>query len=87
MSARATIPLDQRRGLTKAEAAAYVGVCAATFDKATKDGRYPLASLPGGRWDRRALDAAMDRLSGLGATSDAYDEWKRSRHAGEALRH
>lgn len=79
MTARAAIPLDQRRGLTKGEAAAYVGVCPATFDKAVKDGRYPAASLPGHRWDRRALDAAMDRLSGLGATSDPYGDWRKAR--------
>jgi hypothetical protein len=81
MNLRSSIPLDQRRGLTKVEATAYAGLCAASFDKARKEGKYPGPSLPSMRWDRRALDAAMDRLSGLGATSDAYSEW-RNRRAG-----
>ena len=76
---RDIIPIEQRRGLTKIEAAAYVGVCASTFDAAIREGKYPAATLPGQRWDKRALDAALDKLSGLGATSDPYDEWRRGK--------
>jgi hypothetical protein len=52
-------------------AAAYVGLSAAAFLNAVRDGRYP-AALPDGKrrhWDRKALDAAVDRRSGLTANS------------------
>jgi hypothetical protein len=66
------------RGLTRREAAAFVGLSLASFDKARRDRKYPGPSLPGGRYDRSALDQAMDRMSGIGSSS-ALDEW-RSRH-------
>lgn len=82
MTARSHIPLDQRRGLTRSEAAAYVGLCVTSFDKARGEGKYPGPTLPGGRWDRRALDAIMDKASGIGANSSPYEEWRGRRHAG-----
>ena len=48
-------------------AAAFVGLSPATFLIAVKEARYPAAISDGRRkmWDRRALDAAVDRRSGL----------------------
>jgi len=48
-------------------AASYVGLSAATFLKAVRDGHYPPAIVDGKRkrWDIRALDAAVDRRSGI----------------------
>lgn len=62
-----SLPLNlPPRGLTKAQAAAYVGFASTrAFDAQIARGVFP-RSMPGTRvWDRNALDAAMDRLSGL----------------------
>jgi hypothetical protein len=65
------------RGLSRAEAAAFVGLSLATFDKARRDGRYPGPSLPGGRYDRVALELAMDRISAIEKDrTSALDEWR-----------
>jgi predicted DNA-binding transcriptional regulator AlpA len=52
------------RGLTRLQAAAYVGIGAALFDRAVKDGRMPRPFRLYGRtlWDVRKLDAAIDAL-------------------------
>jgi excisionase family DNA binding protein len=46
-----------RRGLSREEAAMYVGVSAAKFDQLVADGRMPAARLIDGRkvWDVRAM--------------------------------
>ncbi|MBS0243891.1 MAG: helix-turn-helix domain-containing protein [Proteobacteria bacterium] len=48
------------RGLTRAEAAAYLGISARTFSKRVREGKLPGANAATGRWDRVALDAALD---------------------------
>ena len=61
------------RFLSRAQAAAYVGVSIEVFDAEVASGRWP-QGLPrgakGGKltWDRNALDTAADRLSGLGGS-------------------
>ncbi|SDO56224.1 hypothetical protein SAMN05216360_12744 [Methylobacterium phyllostachyos] len=69
------------RCLTIADAAAYCGLTPGGFRQWVSIGRLP-PSLPGThRWDRRAIDFALDRLSGLpgpGAgdlDEDAMDRW------------
>jgi hypothetical protein len=69
------------RMLTKAQAAEYCA-CATirTFDEWRMKGIIP-GAVPGTtRWDRKALDAALDRASGLTITpSDQltpYQRWK-----------
>lgn len=54
------------RGLTVAQAAAYVGLCQAKFRQAVKAGRYPEATMEGGRYDRLLIDsyASPGRLTG-----------------------
>jgi hypothetical protein len=70
-----------KRGLTKQEAAEYVGCNSlAAFDRWVQKGIIP-RSMPGTtRWDRRALDAALDRASGLVTESapelTPYQRWK-----------
>lgn len=83
MLRRADVPLIHRRGLTREEAAAYVGLSAGGFDTARQEGVYPEPTLPGRRWDRRLLDHALDRLSGLtqAASDDPYVDWKARRNA------
>ena len=70
-----------KRGLTKQEAADYCGCnTLAAFDRWQQKGIVP-AAIPGtNRWDRKALDAALDRASGLVTESDQkltpYQRWK-----------
>ncbi len=69
-------------------AAAYVGLSPATFLTAVKERSYPAAISDGRRkmWDRRALDAAVDRRSGLASTfrrDESHDAIMRAIDAAE----
>lgn len=68
----------------------YVGLSKRDFDELVRQGIYPKA-LPGGTYDRLALDATLDRLSGLVRPSAVDHEAEaRRRIPGEdlhALRH
>lgn len=67
MTARATTidakPIP-RRGLSREEAALYVGVSASKFDEMRHDGRMPKGKQIDGRkvWDVRKLDLAFEAL-------------------------
>lgn len=52
------------RGLSRIEAAAYIGVSATLFDEMVGDGRMPAPKRINGRnvWDRRQLDRAFNAL-------------------------
>lgn len=70
-------PLPVARGLSRAQAAAYIGVSPSLFDEMIRDGRMPAPKRMNARtvWDRLALDRAFDRLPG-GSADDAPDgEW------------
>jgi len=56
------------RGLTPDQAAMYTGYARKTFDELVRQGLLPPA-IPGGNYDRDAIDAALDRLSGLAEPS------------------
>lgn len=66
-----------RRGLSREEAAMYVGVGSTKFDAMVLDGRMPKPKRVDGRklWDVRSLDLAFDALpdddSGGGSWADA----------------
>lgn len=53
------------RGLSRVQAAHYVGVSASMFDEMVKDGRMPKPKRINSRtvWDRHQLDEAFDALS------------------------
>lgn len=55
------------RALTGSQAAAYVGVSPKTFTKLVEKGMFdaPMVLADQRRWDRLALDRAMDRISGI----------------------
>jgi hypothetical protein len=79
----------ERRGMSKEDAAAYVG-CAtlSAFNDWIRRGIIP-GPVPGTRkWDRMAIDAALDRLSGLHPKIEAnlspYDVWKATQDASTA---
>jgi hypothetical protein len=62
-----------RRGLSRDEAAIYIGVSAAKFDELVADGRMPAPIRIGARkiWDIRSLDMAFDALP----TENAPSTW------------
>lgn len=71
------------RGLSKADAASYCGCDSlSAFDDWIRRGIVP-GPIPGThKWDRKAIDRALDKLSGIVPQSDtaaAYDEWKAKR--------
>ena len=74
-SATYALPLPTRRGLSRVEAAEYIGVGASKFDAMVSDGRMPKPKKIDGRrvWDVRSLDRSFDALPG-GDDSD-YNPW------------
>lgn len=85
-SARASL---EPRGLVREQAAEYCGLTPRGLDSWIKRGVVPGPIAGTHRWDRKALDAALDRLSGLASPlpltpedespEDALAAWKRSR--------
>jgi predicted DNA-binding transcriptional regulator AlpA len=70
------------------EAAAYLGIGESTFSLWVATHNLPPA-VPGTRkWDRRAIDAKLDEISGLTAANDnvedEFDKWERERDARKA---
>jgi predicted DNA-binding transcriptional regulator AlpA len=65
------------RGLSREQAAAYVGVSPSLFDMLMKDGRMPGPKRINSRviWDRRKLDAAFEALADTEASS-TQNEWR-----------
>ena len=57
-------PAPVRRGLSRAEAAEYIGLGTTKFDALVNDGRMPKPKRIDGRtvWDRVAVDRAFDEL-------------------------
>lgn len=72
------------RGLSKESAASYAGCeSLSTFNDWIRRGIMP-GPIPGThKWDRKAIDAALDRLSGLEPTiaPSAFDQWKAGQDA------
>jgi predicted DNA-binding transcriptional regulator AlpA len=68
-------PTIDPRGLSRKQAAAYVGISATLFDRAVRDKIMPAPFRIFGRvlWDRNALDQAIDRAAGArnAVTEDA----------------
>ena|ERR1700687_2490825 len=64
-----------RRGLSRVEAAMYIGVSASKFDELVADGRMPKPKRVDGRklWDIRELDLAFDALGEEAELAD--DTW------------
>lgn len=56
------------RGMSREEAARYVGVSPVKFDDMVKDHKMPLPKREGGRmiWDRHQLDACFDEIGTVG---------------------
>lgn len=60
------------RGLSRIQAAEYIGVGVSKFDQMVEDGRMPPPKRIDGRtvWDRMQLDAAFSAIDG-----DEQNEW------------
>lgn len=72
---RDALPLSlPPRGLSRVEAAAYIGVSPSLFDDLVADGRMPKPKLLNARhvWDRLRLDAAFEALPEKAARDDPY---------------
>ena len=80
------------RGMSKKQAAAYAGCeTLSAFNNWIRRGIMP-GPIPGThKWDRKAIDAALDRLSGLqpkiAPQLSPYDKWKASQHPDAAEGH
>jgi predicted DNA-binding transcriptional regulator AlpA len=61
------------RGLSRVEAAAYIGVSTSLFDEMVRDGRMPRPKRINSRtvWDRHSIDAAFQALPG----EDTINPW------------
>lgn len=72
----AILPLSlPPRGLSRSEAAAYVGVSPSLFDAMVRDGRMPQPKRINSRtiWDRARLDEAFEALPG-GDSNNPWDD-------------
>jgi hypothetical protein len=78
-------PSINPRCLTKQEAADYCGCkTLATFDQWRAKGIVPPAMPGTNRWDRKAIDRYLDRVSGIVTDSEQkelspYDRWRAER--------
>lgn len=76
---RDVLPLSlPPRGLSRVEAAAYIGVSPSLFDMMVRDRRMPCAKRINSRvvWDRLRLDAAFAALPDEDGDTDAQpDQW------------
>jgi hypothetical protein len=75
---------NQPRLITKKAAAAYCGVTSVTFGKWVLSGMMPPPYRATRMYDRKAIDAALDKDSGLGVsidTEDPFDRWEREQAA------
>jgi hypothetical protein len=68
------------RLVTEKQAAEAIGVELATFRAWVAAGKLPKPLADCGKFDLKALDAALDRVSGLSNPTNALDAW-RGRHA------
>jgi excisionase family DNA binding protein len=66
-----------RRGLSRTEAATYLGISASKFDELVKDGRMPRPRMIDSRklWDVYELDMAFDELPREDGAPVAGNSW------------
>jgi predicted DNA-binding transcriptional regulator AlpA len=68
------------RLLSRHQAACYCGLSASAFSNWVKAGRLPASIFQTARWDLKAIDRALDSLSGIEESgSTALDEWRAKR--------
>jgi hypothetical protein len=69
---------QDRLGLSRAEAAEYIGVGVSLFDQMVADGRMPPAKLINSRkvWMRSKIERAFAELPDEGQDKETVDPWK-----------
>lgn len=80
--------MSDKRLLTRPQAAAYLGISPTTFSVWVSGHKMP-PPVPGTRrWDKLAIDAKLDEISGLAGSGNVeesdFDKWKRERDARKA---
>ena len=72
---RAAVSVPSRRGLSRVEAAGYVGVSPTTFDRLVSEAKMPKPKRIYARliWDVRQLDAAFECLDNGAPDSNPWD--------------
>jgi predicted DNA-binding transcriptional regulator AlpA len=75
---------NQPRLIGRKDAAAYCGIAESTFSLWVAKYKMPPAVPGTRRWDKRAIDARLDEISGLGASDKHSGEtdlqkWRRER--------
>jgi excisionase family DNA binding protein len=75
---RVLIPAHDRIGLSRAEAAEYVGVGVTLFDQMVADGRLPKPKLANSRkiWHRERLAEAFAELPEEGQDQESSNPWR-----------
>ncbi|MCQ1771320.1 hypothetical protein NOI24_08415 [Neorhizobium galegae] len=70
---------DGPRLIGRKEAAAYLGIAESTFSMWVATHKMPQAIFGTRKWDKRAIDARLDEISGLTPSEpeDAYEKWER----------
>ena len=72
------------RLVSEKEAAEATGLDLATFRAWVAAAKLPKPLLDCGKYDLKAVDAALDRVSGLGNATNALDAWRRTKEADNA---
>jgi hypothetical protein len=67
------------RLVSEQKAVEEIGLDVATLRAWVQCGRLPKPLTDCGKYDLKALDAALDRISGLGTASNALDAWRESK--------
>ena len=69
---RGALPVPTKRGLSRDEAAAYIGISPTKFDEMVADGRMPTPKRIDARrvWDVHQLDSFFDKLPGSETVTD-----------------
>ena len=75
---RPLIPAHDRIGLSRAEAAEYIGVGLSLFDQMVADGRMPKPKLINSRkvWQRQRVDEAFAELPEEGQDKKSANPWR-----------
>ena len=75
---RPLIPAQDRVGLSRTEAAEYIGVSTSLFDEMVKDGRMPPPKLINSRkvWMRAKIEKAFAELPDDGESTGCDNPWK-----------
>ncbi|MBB4348031.1 helix-turn-helix transcriptional regulator [Aliirhizobium cellulosilyticum] len=79
---------DGPRLIGRKEAAAYLGIAESPFSMWVATHKMPPAIAGTRKWDRRAIDAKLDEISGLATAEkdDPYEKWMRENGGGKRSR-